>query len=88
MDNRDTDLLKVSKIKSVTFASALMFLENGLLWGTENILCHSGVPSLASTLKGQRHEIFDFRFLHESVSVVVDTGGKWKKSSISKFLII
>ncbi len=78
--------MKDSKIKSVTFASALMFFENGLLWGTANILSHSGVPSLASTLKGQCHEIFDFRFLHESVSGVVDTGGKWKISSISKLL--
>ncbi len=67
-------------------------------------------------LKGQCHEIFDFRFFHESVSPkamsiplgpfqnltkilrdilssrcptgVVDTGGKWKKSSNRKVLYI
>jgi hypothetical protein len=62
-------------------------------------------------LKRQCHEIFDFRFLHESVSPkplgmplglfriflvaargcttgVVDTGGKWKKSSKRKISIM
>jgi hypothetical protein len=33
-------------------------------------------------LKGQCHEIFDFRFFHESATGVVDTSGKFDTSGV------